>query len=354
MTHKHSDRMTHRLTMLFAALAVAGVGCGGASNSEVKPDASTGSGGAPPTSGSGGNNGGGGAGTGGVIGGGTGGSVAGTGGTAVGPDASAGNCPARTAFTLGVHIVLDATWPATIATVAGSGKIHLWNRAKFNANGTMLTGETANCGTMLPEFGLNAAGSAATLGTKVSIEVPDAVWDAPTIPKFPNGGTISGWDPGALIKIDHTVALVGLTMADPMAAWPMSYTGIMTVDADGDGKAGFTAIPKEGGGYVAPPTSIGLLGSAPSADRVYLASRTIVALAGKIDSCTEQSGTATITFFDSHVVGCRIKGGGDCTAPQIDFVDQSRTNYKVSTGVFNSKQVKDDATCADVRAALPK
>jgi hypothetical protein len=135
--------------------------------------------------------------------------------------------------------------------------------------------------------------------------------------------------------------------------WPKSYTGIMAVDADGDGSPGFTAIPRQGGGFVAPPTGLGLLGSAPSADKVYLASRTIVSLGGKLTSCTEQAGTATITFFDSHVVGCHVKGGGECTPAQVDFIDQSRTDYKVSTGVFTSKQVAETATCADVRAALP-
>ncbi|MEA2699137.1 MAG: hypothetical protein QOI66_3408 [Myxococcales bacterium] len=356
------DRKTHESTFvsgkvvpaLIAAL-LASAGCGGASNSEVKPDASSGSGGS--ATGTGGTTGGGG--TGGTVVGGTGGTTVdggGTGGTVVGGtggttvDGGGGSCPARTAFTLGVHIVMDATWAATTATQMGTGKIHLWNRAKFDATGTMLKGETANCGTVLPEFALNALGSFIARGSKVSIGVPDSVWDAPTIPKFPNTGTLSGWDPGNSLKIDHTIALVGLTMPDPMIAWPKSYTAIMAVDADGDGKPGFTAIPKDGNGYITPPTDF--LGI-QTADKIYLASRTILELSGKIDTCTEQSGTAAVTFFDSHVVGCHVKGAADCTAAQTDFVDQSRTDYKVTTGVFNAKQVKDDATCADVRAALP-
>jgi hypothetical protein len=351
MTHKHSDRTNHRLTMLFAALAVAGVGCGG--NDATTPPGGTGgstpggSGGSTPV-GTGGSTPGG---TGGSTPGGTGGSIAPDGGGGdVGPG---GSCPALATFTLGVHIVLDATWPATTATGAGTGKIHLWNRAKFNAAGTALTGETSNCGTVLPPFGLNFAGQVVTGGSMVSVEVPNSVWDAPTIPKIPNTGELSAWSVGASLSIMPTIALVGLTLADPMSAWPASYTGIMAVDADGDGVAGFTAVPKQGGGFVAPPTGLGVFGSAPSADKVYLASRTIVALNGKLTSCTEQAGTAMVSFFDSHVVGCHVKGAAECTAAQIDFVDQSRTNYKVTTGVFNSKQVADGASCADVRAALP-
>ncbi|HEY2902780.1 MAG TPA: hypothetical protein VGL59_19520 [Polyangia bacterium] len=368
MDHTHSDRMKNRLTaggdwkrrMLFAALATA-VACG-SSDSQVPPGGSGGT-----TGGTGGTSGGSGgttaSGSGGTTASGSGGTSGGTGGSVVGGtggmvagDGGTTDCPALTAFTLAVHIVLDATWPATAATSAGTGKIHLWNRAKFNATGTTLAGDTWSCGTVLPPFALNFAGTVVTGGSMVSIDVPNSVWDAPTIPKFPNMGSISGWNAGSSITIMPTVALVGLTMTDPMAAWPMSYTGVTVVDADGDGKPGFTAIPKDGGGFVAPPTGLGIFGSAPSADQVYLASRTIVALAGKLDSCTAQSGTANVTFFDSHVVGCHVKGGAECTATQTDFVDQSRTDYKVPTpmsGTFTSKQVADAATCADVRAALP-
>lgn len=348
-----------RRALVFVALASL-IGCGGSSNSEVKADG--GSGGST-SGGSGGSTSGG---SGGMTGGsgGTGGSAMGTGGTAAGTGGMMGadggtggmagaKCPTQTAFTLAVHVILDATWPATTATNMGTGKIHLWNRAKFTANGLMLMGETASCGSVLPPFDLNFAGSVVTGGSKVSIDVPNSVWDTPTIPKFPNSGTISGWDAGSTIKIVPTVALVGLHMDDPMAAWPMSYTGVMAVDADGDGKPGFTAVPKDGNGFVAPPTALGIFGSAPSADKVYLATRTIVQLDGKMDSCTTQSGTAAVTFFDSHVVGCHVKGGADCTAAQTDFVDSSRTDYKITGGTFTSKQVADAATCADVRAALP-
>ncbi|HET6284362.1 MAG TPA: hypothetical protein VFH73_25620 [Polyangia bacterium] len=352
--------------MVFALLALIGGACGGASNSEVKPDASAGTGGS--ASGSGGAS----SGTGGSAGG-SGGSSSGSGGSSgttgsggtvgtdgggtggvVGMDGGGNNCPAQTAFTLGVHIILDVTWPATTASAAGTGKVHLWNRAKFTATGTSLVGETSNCGTSLPEFALSFGGQVVTGGSKVSIDVPNTVWDAPMIPKFPNSGTISSWNAGGMIEIVPTVALVGLTMPDPKAMWPASYTGIMAVDHDGDGKPGFTAVPRDDRPYTAPPTALGLFGSAPTADRIYLASRTVVALSGKLDSCNEQSGTANVAFFDSHVVGCRLKGGTtDCNAAQIDFVDQGRTKYEAKTGTFKSKKVADNATCADVRAAFP-
>jgi hypothetical protein len=104
---------------------------------------------------------------------------------------------------------------------------------------------------------------------------------------------------------------------------------------------------------VQPPTGLGFLGSAPSADKLYLSSRTVVSLDGKLTSCADVAGTAKIAFFDSHVVGCHVKNGGDCTPSQIDFVDQSRTLYKITGATFTAKKIADDATCADARAALP-
>jgi hypothetical protein len=268
-----------------------------------------------------------------------------------------GSCPAQTNFTLAVHVIVDVTWPASTATNAGSGKLHLWNRAVLSASGLSLSGDTTPCGTMLPEFGLNGAGQIVTGGSKVLIEVPNMVWDAPTIPKLTSKGTISGWNAGSTIAFEPTVALVGLTMADPMAMWPASFTGITAVDVDGDTKAGFTAAPRNGTGYVLPPTGLGIFGSAPSADKIYLASRTVVTLAGKFDSCEQQSGMATVPLFDSHVVGCHINNGGECTNnganSQTDFVDTSRTIYKPGAATFTSKHIPDGASCADVRAALP-
>jgi hypothetical protein len=78
-----------------------------------------------------------------------------------------------------------------------------------------------------------------------------------------------------------------------------------------------------------------------------------VTLNGKFSSCEQQGGTATVPLFDSHVVGCHVNMGGECTAAQTDFVDQSRTNYKPGMATFTSKKVADGATCADIRAALP-
>jgi hypothetical protein len=60
-----------------------------------------------------------------------------------------------------------------------------------------------------------------------------------------------------------------------------------------------------------------------------------------------------VTAFDNHVVGCHIEGGAECSADQADFVDQNRMRYMVTSATYEAKVVPDDASCGDVRAALP-
>ena len=283
---------------------------------------------------------------------GSGGAATSTGGTSSGSggstsSGSSGACPVRTAATMAMHVILDATWPATLGASGGTGKFHLWYLAKASTSGTTLSGTTQPCGNIVPEITL--AGIVG--GGKVLIEVPNAFWDAQA-PKFPLTGTQSGWTPNSTFVANSDPALVGLTMTDPNAAWPSSYTSVTADDVDKDGKAGLTAIPKNGGGYVYPPLSI--VGAAGAkADQVYLASRTKVDLDGAFTSCTDQSGKTTTKFLDQHVVGCHVVGGGECSASQVQFLDDNRTAYTVTGGTYVAKIVADTATCSDVRTALP-
>jgi hypothetical protein len=156
------------------------------------------------------------------------------------------------------------------------------------------------------------------------------------MPKFHSQGVISGWDPGSTVKFDPTVGLVGLSMAMPMAAWPAAGTMVMPVDHDSDMKAGITAVPKGGGTFALPPTG---LGTSP-ADQVYLATRTVIALDGKIlAGCNDISGPASIPFFDNHVVGCHTMAGAECDANQTKFVNDNRTKYTVTGATFLAKKV---------------
>jgi hypothetical protein len=273
-------------------------------------------------------------------------------------------CPVIPSFTLSVHVVLDVTWDARgFATTAGSGKVHIWNRTKLTTNGTKLAGdETQACGSQIPEFGLTPAAQLVVGGSKILVEIPNEVWDKPTMPKFHSEGTLSAWAIGGKVDFGNTIGLVGVNLGNmPLGPWPAKsqalFDAMQVVDHDGDMKPGITAVPRNGGGYVQPPVST----FGPKADKLYLATRTVIALHGKLDGCEAISGTADVPFFDNHIVGChRVSGGdanGDCAppAPNSDttFVDDSATVYKPGAATFTAKRVPDNATCADIRAALP-
>lgn len=261
-------------------------------------------------------------------------------------------CEARESWTEALHYVLDVTWPGTTAGESGSGKINIWSRVTFSASGDDLEVGLHACGSVLPETKLTVAGKFATGGEKVLIEVPGMVWDAPSIPITMASGKQSGFSVGSDVEFSY-VSVLGATLADPMAAWPESGADMSAVDLEGDGSKGYTAAPRNGGGYVFPPTAVGLAGSAPAADKIYLVSRQAMTLKGKRTACDAHSGTAEVTAFDNHVVGCHINGGAECSADQADFVDQNRMRYMVTSATYEAKTVATDTSCADVRAALP-
>jgi hypothetical protein len=257
------------------------------------------------------------------------------------------------------------TWPATTAGTAGTGSVHVWLLSKLTANGNNFTGTSATCGISLPDVTLTGLGQIAAGGSKVQIQIPASVWSAPSMPTYASTGSQTGWGPPNTFGIDPTLALIGLALpqaTDPTTfAWPSSSwsfpSGTTFPDADGDSNPGITASPLNGNGYVYPPTAIGLGGSAPAADKVYITTRTRISLSGKWNSCTDLSGSATVANFDNHVVGCHIHGGATCTTgsanTQADFLDQNRTIYAPGSATYVAKTLPGTGTCADVLSALP-
>lgn len=238
---------------------------------------------------------------------------------------------------------MNVSWPGGLALQAGEGKVHLWTKSKFTENGKSATMESMSCGSILPDVMTTAiAGNG-----KILPEIPNAAWDNAKMPKFPG----TAMKEGSALTINAGVALVGLTMTDPTAAWP-DYDKITGADHDGDTSTGVTAIPKSGSGYILPPTSIA---QSKRVDKIYLATRTIMTLSATAEGCPQTyNGTANVTKFENHVIGCHVQGGNDCTGSETEFVDSNRTVFTVKSGTtFSSKVVPDNATCADVRTALP-
>jgi hypothetical protein len=353
MRSRNEVRASVGLLIIAGAAGALAASCGGGSDSEVASGGQTSSGGSASMAGDASAAKGGSSSSGSSSmpeAGSTGSEDGGSGGTAPG---SGETCEAQESWTEALHYVLDVTWPATTAGEKGTGKIDIWSRVQFSASGKNLEVGLHSCGTVLPETKLTALGRIATGGEKVLIEVPASVWDAPSVPVTMASGTQSGFDVGSSVEFSY-VSLLGVTLADPKAAWPESGAELQTVDLEKDGSKGYTAAPRNGDGYVLPPTAVGLGGSAPSADKVYLVSRQAMTLKGKRTACDAHSGTANVSAFDNHVVGCHIEDGEECNADQADFVDQNRMRYMVSSATYEAKTVAADASCADVRAALPQ
>jgi hypothetical protein len=275
-------------------------------------------------------------------------SSGGSGGGATAGTSAGDDCEARTKITLGVHTVVNITWPGTLATAEGSGQVHIWNLSNYAVDGSELSGETRACGSVLPPIQLSAIAG----GGKTLIEIPDATWDLPSMPQFPASGSIEGWATGSKFTTSPSNALVGLTMDDPMGAWPDEGSMVTAVDHDNDTKPGILGVPKSDGGFTRPPTSL-LSQGGPVADQVYLVTRTSIALDGAMTSCTELAGTVEVPFFDNHVVGCHVYEGDECDSGQAEFIDGNRTIYEVVDGSYTAKFMDEAATCAAVRAALP-
>ena len=305
--------------MVLAALLALSGACGSSSNSEVKPDGAAGATGAAGTTG-----------------------TAGAGGT------GGGTCAPRTTYTEASHLIVNVSWPAGLASMRGDGQLHVWGKVVYTANGNTLSGTLQACGISLPPTTLTALGG----GGMIQIDVPDDKWEAPSMPRFQVDGTQTAWDIGATLNFSY-VALIGFTMADAATApWPQSYADItMTNDAEGDMHVGLTAVPRSGGTYKLPPTSIA---QSARADQLYIVIRQVTSATLTRTACDQASGSATFMYLNNHVVGCHVMGGSDCVPPDdITFIDNNRAIYEITGATAQAKVVADTATCADVRAALP-
>ncbi len=277
----------------------------------------------------------------------------------------AGSCAPKTQLTLAAKISLAVTWPATTAASSGSGTAFIWLLQSYAVNGSALSGTSQICGLTLPDIDLSGLGQIAAGGSKVQIQIPPSVWAKTSMPTFATTASQSGWGPPGTLAVDPSVALIGVSFPagtdSSTYVWPSSTwsfpQGTTFPDSDDDMNPAVTATPLDGKGYVYPPTAIGLGGSAPVADQVYIASRNGVALSGAWTSCTDLSGSATVSLFDNHVVGCHISGGQVCTTgaanTQGDFLDQNRTIYVPGKASFAAKTMATGATCSDALTELP-
>ncbi len=265
--------------------------------------------------------------------------------------------------TWGSRLTIDVTWAPQgftgIILASGSGQIKQWIKGVRVQTGTSTSDATVVCGIDLPDFQSTALIGSETYG----VRFPSTLFDDGYLPTFTVSASLSALKPGATYSTTTSAALLGLTMANPTTdPWPSTIT--TQVDMDRDNEPGVTIDTAQGSPYSDVPTGI----PAPfqpiiRANRLYVAIRQVTIVTGRVTDCDHMSGTVSIPqiqskyAIDSHVMGCHLVDGGDCTTgsgSQAAFVDNTQPVFTPSgTTDFHSVRLATGATCADVRSALP-
>jgi hypothetical protein len=288
------------------------------------------------------------------------------------PEASLGPCNYDGVWAS--KLTIDVSWSpqglTSIILASGTGKIEQWIRGSRTHQGSTLTDATVVCGVVLPDFQSTAVVGNETYG----VRFPPSLFDSHYLPVFQVTGTISGNMAGATYSTSPTAALLGVTMSSPTSdPWPSDPSTVNAQDMDKDGKPGVTitvatGLTGAGGVYSLVPTGIpAAYQPIIRADKLYVAIRQVTAVSGTVKNCDHVSGTVTIptisgkTAIDSHVLGCELADGGDCSTTasfgstsQAGFVDNTQPVFTpTGTGTFDSVRISAGTSCAGVRSMLP-
>ncbi len=269
------------------------------------------------------------------------------------PACSSGTCTTTCDLTgtWAGKVSLQVTWPGTLTLAAGSGTIGFWVIVKGTQSGNSIPVTMLPCGITVPDFQSSPAGGNEPYG----LTFPNALFDhaPPYLPTVNTTVTLGGSSPGSMYSVPAVAFLVGLSMTNPTTdAWPSTPEMVTGVDMDQDTKAGVTVPYKSGGTYDLVPLNIS---KSARSDKAYLAARFASSFSGTIAApgCTSITGTATVTHFDTHVIGCDVSGGGgDCNSTQSDFADSNKPAYAVGSATISLAKIANSATCSDVRGAL--
>ncbi|HEX3769971.1 MAG TPA: hypothetical protein VHV30_03865 [Polyangiaceae bacterium] len=252
--------------------------------------------------------------------------------------------------TWAVKMLVALSWSSSLVLSTGSGQMTLYIRLIGTQTGDTVSATLLPCGITVPDFtGSSVAGS-----ELYGLTFPTTLFDhSPAfLPTTAATLTLSGTTPGSTATVPPIAFLVGTSLTNPTtAAWPSSPETTTSVDMDGDTKAGVTTTYKTGGSYMNVPVDFG---KSARADKAYLAARVVTSVSATIGAnCAGISGTATVSNFDTHILGCEIAGGTtDCTQTQSDFTDTYRPAYVAGAATLSMVRVAAGASCATVRGAL--
>jgi len=263
------------------------------------------------------------------------------------PTCNAGVCGTRCDLNglFALKLIAPATWPGTSVLAAGSGTFTFWAKLQVSQNNLALNTTVTPCGELVPDFA-----AAAFINETYGITYPNSTFDNNTLASVSSTGSLGGTAPGSSFALARNAWMMGVSLSDPInAAWP-SRTSLTSVDGDADTKIGVTGSYKSGSGYSNPP--VNSVGSV-RANRAYIGTRTVFTLSGTLNSCSASSGSATVQDVDYHTIGCRLASGSDCSNNDTNYLDTNGPNYQTGSASYTLTRVDANASCAQVRAALP-
>lgn len=284
----------------------------------------------------------------------------------VGPEAEGGPPTCDFSGTWGTKVTINVNWiPQGLTGVIlapGSGVIQQWIRSTRTVSGTSTTDTAVVCGIALPDF----SGTSFVGGETYGVRFPDSLFDSGYLPPFVIDGTVADNSPTTTFSTKPSAVLIGLTLASPTTTtWPSTVT--TAVDSDKDGNPGVTVnaatgpIPGRDSGTYSPfPVDV----LSDRANQLFIAIRQVTQLAGAAVDCNHLSGMTTIPkipntssgkyAIDSHVIGCNLVAGGQCSGGQITFIDDTQPVFSPSgSATFSSVRMTSSATCSDVRTMFP-
>jgi len=202
------------------------------------------------------------------------------------------------------------------------------------------------------------AGNNMYKGELYSVQVPDAAWDSPQMPRWRVPFSSTCDRPGCAIRSDALLALLG---ARSVPAMPPGTTapGIELADHDGDGLPSVTLLARgpssvspTGKPYSYPP----LFAPWIRARKMMLAIGINAQLDGTLTSCNTISGTVNQPVFEQGAVACTGVVEGNpaeqtCSTQFVDFLDDNMPQWTVTSASFKAQRI-GTASCAAVRAAL--
>lgn len=244
--------------------------------------------------------------------------------------------------TFAVRLSTPTSWYGP-AVEPESGVLRAWLRLQVVHVGTQADVHVNTCGLDIPSVGM------ALLPERIRFTYPNSLFDSGLLSGATARMTLANTAPGADLSLPDVSLVTGTAIGASIdTSWPANPT---PSDDDNDSHPGVTALYDDTGILALPLTGPTLVSA--RARRPYVAGRLAFSLAGALTDCDGGRGVATTHHLDTHVFGCELESGAQCSATQASFLNDNLPTLIFDPATYTMVKLADEADCAAVRAALP-